>query len=208
MGGSGVGIMRFLLTISGWIDALNDRVGRVVRWAILISVVVSAANATVRYSLNTSSNAWLELQWYLFSAVFLLCAGYTMLRNEHIRIDIIAGKLSKTYRIWLDIVGGLFFLLPMAVIIMWLSIPMVEEAIVRHEISTDSGGLIRWPVKMLIPLGFFLLSLQGVSEVVKRIGFLMGLCPDPSETFHAHGGVNEEEEMLKTMVGDDQEKRT
>lgn len=200
--------MRFLLLVCSWIDALNDRVGRVVRWAILVSVLVSAVNATVRYSLNVSSNAWLELQWYLFSAVFLLCAGYTMLRNEHIRIDIIAGRMSKRFQTWLDILGGVFFLLPMALIIMWLSVPMVVESIYRNEMSDAAGGLLRWPVKALIPLGFFLLVLQGLSEIVKRIGFLMGLCPDPSAIFHSHGSHPDEQEIAEevTEVGGESRK--
>jgi TRAP-type mannitol/chloroaromatic compound transport system permease small subunit len=170
-----------LLRLSALIDAINGRVGRLVYWLILVAVLVSAANATVRYSLDTSSNAWLELQWYLFSAVFLLAAGYTLLNNEHVRIDLVYSHLSPRLRAWVDLLGGLFFLLPMATVIMVLSWPMFVESAVRHEVSADAGGLLRWPVKLLIPVGFFLLILQGLSEIVKRVAFLRGLIADPSQ---------------------------
>ena len=171
--------MKTLLALSRLIDALNERVGRLVYWLVLVVVLVSAGNATVRYAFNLSSNAWLELQWYLFSAVFLLCAGYTLLHNEHIRIDVVAARLSRRAQIWIDIFGTLFFLLPMALIIMWLSWPIFMDAWTQHEMSSNAGGLMRWPVRLLIPVGFFLLALQGVSELIKRIAFLMGLIPDP-----------------------------
>ncbi len=179
--------MSALLRLSRLIDALNERVGRVVYWAILISVLVSSGNAAVRYSLNISSNAWLELQWYLFSAVFLLCAGYTLLRNEHIRIDIIFGQFSRRTQIWIDIVGTVLFLLPMAIIIGWLSWPMFWNSYVGHEMSSNAGGLLRWPVKVLVPVGFLLLVLQGFSELIKRVAFLMGLGPDPVGQSQSHG---------------------
>lgn len=179
--------MNFLLRISRLIDGLNRGVGQAVYWLILASVLVSSGNATVRYALDTSNNGWLEIQWYLYSAVFLLCAGYTLLNNEHVRIDIIAGRLSPRKRACIDLVGGLFFLLPMALLIMWLSWPMFMDSYVRHEMSSDAGGLLRWPVKLLIPAGFFLLALQGVSEVIKRLAFLLGLIPDPTVK-HSHGG--------------------
>jgi TRAP-type mannitol/chloroaromatic compound transport system permease small subunit len=171
--------LKTLLALSRLIDALNEHVGRLTYWLVLAAVVVSAGNATVRYAFNLSSNAWLEIQWYLFSAVFLLCAGYTLLHNEHIRIDVIAGRLSRRAQTWIDIFGCVFFLLPMAVIIMWLSWPMFMDSYVRHEISGDAGGLVRWWVKLLIPVGFFLLALQGVSELIKRVAFLMRLIADP-----------------------------
>jgi TRAP-type mannitol/chloroaromatic compound transport system permease small subunit len=173
--------VNLLLRLSGAIDALNERVGHLVYWLILAAVLVSAGNATVRYALDTSSNAWLELQWYLFSAVFLLAAGYTLLHNEHVRIDVIVGRFSSRVRAWIDLLGAIFFLMPMAVVIMVLSWPMVEDSYLRHEISSDAGGLLRWPAKLLIPAGFLLLVLQGVSEIVKRIGFLLGRIPDPVE---------------------------
>jgi TRAP-type mannitol/chloroaromatic compound transport system permease small subunit len=179
--------MNGLLRLSRIIDALNERVGRLVYWAVLIAVVVSAGNATVRYSLNTSSNAWLEVQWYLFSAVFLLCAGYTLLRNEHIRIDIFFGLFSRRTQVWIDVFGTVLFLLPMATMIMWLSWPVFWNSFVGDEMSMNAGGLIRWPVKALIPAGFLLLVLQGFSELIKRIAFLTGRTSDSGERAHAHG---------------------
>lgn len=197
--------MTFLLRISRLIDLLNEGIGKTVYWLILAAVVVSATNATIRYSLNTSSNAWLELQWYLFATVFLLAAGYTLLRNEHIRIDIIIGRFSPRTRTWVDILGGLFFLLPMAMIIFWLSWPMFLESFRIQEASTDAGGLIRWPAKLLVPIGFGLLILQGLSEIVKRVGFLMGKCEDPAARFHAHGNLPDEQDIkaeLEGLIGD------
>jgi TRAP-type mannitol/chloroaromatic compound transport system permease small subunit len=173
--------MSALLRLSALIDRLNTGIGQLVSWLILVAVVVSAGNATIRYALNTSSNAWLELQWYLFSAVFLLCAGYTLRRNQHVRIDVIAGRMSRRTQAWIDILGTVFFLLPMAIIIMALSWPMVVESFTRHEISGDAGGLVRWPAKALIPAGFFLLVLQAISELIKRIAFLRGAIGDPAE---------------------------
>lgn len=173
--------MKQLLGLSRLIDALSERVGHVVYWLILVSVIVSSGNATVRYIFDVSSNGWLELQWYLFSAVFLLCAGYTLLHNQHVRIDIIISRLSPRGRAWIDLLGTLFFLLPMALIIMVLSWPVFIESYTRNEFSADAGGLLRWPVKLLIPVGFLLLVLQGLSEIIKRIAFLRGLIPDPAE---------------------------
>jgi len=173
--------LSFPLRLSRAIDALNERVGHLVYWLILAAVIVSAANASVRYAFDMSSNGWLELQWYLFSAVFLLAAGYTLLHNEHVRIDVILSRLSPRGRAWVDLLGGLFFLLPMAIMIMVLSWPIVVESFARNEYSSDAGGLLRWPVKLLIPIGFLLLTLQGVSEIIKRIGFLLGQIPDPLE---------------------------
>jgi TRAP-type mannitol/chloroaromatic compound transport system permease small subunit len=144
-------------------------------------VLVSAGNALSRYAFSIASNAWLELQWYLFAAVFLLCAGYTLRHNEHIRIDVIAGHLSRRAQAWIDIFGTLFFLLPMAITITWLSWPIFMNAWNSNEVSGSAGGLIRWPVRLLVPAGFFLLSLQGVSELIKQVAFLKGLIPDPME---------------------------
>ncbi len=163
------------------IDRLNNLVGRAVYWLVLAAVLVSSANASVRYAFDRSSNAWLELQWYLYSAVFLLAAGYTLLHNEHVRIDVIFSRLPARVRAWIDVLGGLFFLLPMALTIMVLSWPLFVESWVRDEYSSDAGGLVRWPVKLLIPVGFFLLSLQGLSEIIKRAAFLLGRIPDPLE---------------------------
>jgi TRAP-type mannitol/chloroaromatic compound transport system permease small subunit len=171
----------FLLRLSRGIDALNERVGHLVYWLILAAVLVSAGNASVRYAFDISSNAWLELQWYLFSAVFLLAAGYTLLHNEHVRIDVIIGRFSPQTRAWVDLLGGLFFLLPMAIVITVLSWPVFVESWTRNEVSSDAGGLLRWPVKLLIPVGFLLLVLQGISEIIKRVAFLLGRIPDPAE---------------------------
>src|SRR6266481_1638006 len=177
-------MLQFLLRLSRLIDRLNETIGRYVYWLILVSVLVSTINALMRYAFDISSNAWLEWQWYLFSAVFLLGAGYTLERNEHVRIDIIAGRLSKRTQAWIDLLGGLFFLLPMSLIIMYLAWPVFIESWTRHEISGDAGGLLRWPVRLLVPVGFFLLSLQGISEVIKRIAFLRGLIPEPAPLGH------------------------
>lgn len=177
--------MSFLLAVSRAIDALNRGIGHAVYWLILVAVLVSAGNAVSRYLFDVSSNAWLELQWYLFSAVFLLAAGYALLHNEHVRIDVIFGHLPPRLRAWIDVIGGVFFLLPMAVMILVLSWPMFIESYRLHEYSSDAGGLLRWPVKLLIPVGFLLLALQGVSEIIKRIAFLLGRIPDPSERHHA-----------------------
>ena len=173
--------MSFLLRLSRAIDALNERVGHLVYWLILAAVLVSAGNAMVRYAFDMSSNGWLELQWYLFSAVFLLAAGYTLLHNEHVRIDVIIGRFSPQTRAWVDLLGGLFFLLPMAIVITVLSWPVFVESWTRNEVSSDAGGLLRWPVKLLIPIGFLLLVLQGISEIIKRFAFLLGRIPDPAE---------------------------
>lgn len=171
--------MSSLLRLSRLIDWINERVGRAVMWLVLVAVVISAGNALVRKLFNTSSNALLEIQWYLFAAIFMLAAGYTFLRNEHVRIDILTSRLSPRGQNVVDIVGILFFLLPMAVLILWLSWPIVMTSLASGEMSQNSGGLIRWPVKMLLPLGLGLLVLQAFSELVKRIAFLAGHGPDP-----------------------------
>lgn len=173
--------MKPLLALSRGIDAVNERLGHLVYWCILVMVLVSSANATSRYAFSVASNAWLELQWYLFSAVFLLCAGYTLLHNEHIRIDIVSSRLPRRVQIWIDVFGLVFFLLPMSLFIMWLSWPVFVNAWTSGEISVNAGGLVRWPVRLLVPIGFFLLSLQGISELIKRIAYLRKLIPDPIE---------------------------
>jgi len=173
--------MRSLLGLSRSIDALNERVGRLVFWLILIMVLISAGNAISRYALSMASNAWPELQWYLFAAVFLFCAGYTLLHNEHIRIDIIASLWTRRVQVWIDVFGTVFFLLPMSLYIMWSSWEPFMNAWTSGEVSGSAGGLIRWPARLMIPVGFFLLSLQGISELIKRIAFLRGLIPDPAE---------------------------
>ena len=173
--------MKSLLALSRAIDTVNEHIGRLVYWAVLIMVLVSAANATSRYALNMASNAWLELQWYLFALVFLLCSGYTLLHNEHIRIDVVSGQLSRRAQMWIDVFGLLVFLLPMSLFIMWLSWPIFMNAWTSGEISGSAGGLIRWPARLMVPVGFFLLSAQGISELIKRAAYLQGLIPDPVE---------------------------
>jgi TRAP-type mannitol/chloroaromatic compound transport system permease small subunit len=188
--------LSFLLRFSRLVDSVNVRIGHAIYWLVLAAALVSAANALVRYTFNTSSNAWLEIQWYLFSAVFLLCAGYTLERNEHVRIDVVASRLSRRAQTWIDVVGFIFFLLPMALIIMWLSWPVFMDSWSRNETSSNAGGLTVWPAKLLIPVGFFLLSAQGLSELIKRIAFLMGLIPDPAERQHSHGAAPPEAEHV------------
>jgi TRAP-type mannitol/chloroaromatic compound transport system permease small subunit len=158
--------LRFLLKVSRFIDAMNEWIGKSVYWLVLAMVLISAGNAIVRKVFNYSSNAFLEAQWYLFSAVFLLAAGYTLLRNEHVRIDVIAGRLSPRAQAWIDIFGTLFFLLPMAILIMILSWPVFVQMYVHHEISGSAGGLVLWPARLLLPVGFALLVLQGISELI------------------------------------------
>lgn len=164
--------------LSRGIDWLNGWIGRLVYWLILVAVVISAGNAMVRYVLNMSSNAWLEIQWYLFSAVFLLSAGYTLLKNEHIRIDVVASRFSRRTQVWIDIFGTVFFLMPMVLIILYLSWPMFMLSYLGNEMSSNAGGLVRWPVKLLLPVGFVLLALQGLSQLIKRIAYLTGDLPD------------------------------
>jgi TRAP-type mannitol/chloroaromatic compound transport system permease small subunit len=171
--------MKFLLSLSGAIDRLNLLVGRAVIWVTLIVVLVSAGNAVVRKVFHTSSNAWLELQWYLFGAMFLLAAGYTFLRNEHVRVDALSQKFSMRTQVKIEIFGVLFFLFPACAMIFWLSLPFFYESFVLHELSSNTGGLIRWPAKLLIPVGFLLLILAGLSHLIKCIGFLGGYCPNP-----------------------------
>ena len=189
-------MMRALLGLSRAIDALNETVGRLSYWLILAAVLISTGNAVVRYSINMSSNAWLEIQWYLFSFVFLFCAGYTLLHNQHVRIDILTGFLSARGRAWVDIFGTVFFLLPMAIAIMWLSWPVFVDAYRSHEVSTNAGGLLIWPGRLMVPAGFLLLVLQGISELIKRVAFLLGLIPDPSEKDE---GPSEEEQLAEAL---------
>ena len=172
--------MSSLLSFSRFIDALNEKIGLAISWALLAAVLICSGNALVRYLMNTSSNAWLEIQWYLFGAIFLLASSYTLKRNEHVRIDVIVGRFPKRTQVWVDIFGFVFFLLPATLLILYFAVPFAMESIRNQEGSSNAGGLILWPAKALIPLGFLLLTLQGISELIKRIGFLMGLV-DASE---------------------------
>jgi len=186
-----------LLSLSRLIDRLNERVGHIFYWLVLATVLISAANAVVRKAFNYSSNAFLEIQWYFFSVIFLFLAGYTLLRNEHVRIDVVAGRLSKRTQAWIDIFGAFFFLLPMAVLMAWLAWPVFVESFERHEISTNAGGLIIWPARLIVPIGFVLLALQGISELIKRVAFLRGMIPDPSEK---HVEKTLEEQLAEEIV--------
>jgi TRAP-type mannitol/chloroaromatic compound transport system permease small subunit len=169
--------VRALLRLARGIDRLNEWIGRSAAWLGLIAVIVCTGNAVARYAFSMASNAWLELQWYLNSAVFLLIAGYALKLNEHVRIDVIASHLSARKQAWIDIFGGLFMLLPAMTMIAWYSWPSLVNSWEIQEYSSDAGGLIRWPVRLLIPLAFSLLALQGVSEIIKRVAFLRGLIP-------------------------------
>ena len=186
-----------LLKLSQFIDAINARVGKAAFWLVLLMTIVSAGNAVVPFTFNYSSNGLLEIQWYLFAAVFLLCAAYTLQKNEHVRIDVLAGKLSPRGQAVIDIIGTLFFLLPMVILVLKLSLPLVAESYRIQEISANAGGLIRWPVKAVLPVGFALLALQGISELIKRIAFLAGLIDDPNAK---DKGPTAEEELAAAIA--------
>jgi TRAP-type mannitol/chloroaromatic compound transport system permease small subunit len=171
--------MKYLLRLSGLIDMLNERVGRAIMWLILAAVLLSAGNAIVRKAFHMGSSAFTEMQWYLYSGVFLLGAGYAFLKNVHVRIDFVSGRLSARGRSWIDIVGILFFLAPLCWILIQMSWPLFVKAWISGEMSQNAGGLIRWPVYLLLPVGLALLLLQSASELIKRISFLRGLIPDP-----------------------------
>lgn len=179
--------MRPLLHFSAVIDKLSEWIGRSVAWLGLAAVLICSVNALARYAFNIGSNAWLEMQWYLNAAVFLLVAAWTLKRNEHVRIDVIAGRLSPRAQAWIDIFGSLFMLMPAVVIIAWYSWPTLVQSWEVQEHSSDPGGLIRWPVRLLIPVAFTLLALQGVSELIKRIAFLKGLIPASAFEKKGHG---------------------
>ena len=192
--------MRALLKFSKAVDALNAFVGRWVIWLILASTVISGLNAVVRKAFNYSSNAYLEVQWYLFAAAFLLAAGYTLLNGEHVKIDVISSRLSKRKQIWIDIIGFTLFLTPVCLVILYYGIPFFLQAFRSGEMSSNAGGLIRWPVYILIPIGFGLLLLQGLSELVKRIAFLKGLIPDPTVKIVAKTPEEELAEELRRQA--------
>ena len=171
--------MRVLLKFSNAVDWLNRQIGKYAIWLILASTVISGVNALVRKIFNFSSNAFLEVQWYLFAAAFLLAAGYTLLNNEHVKIDVIYSKFSRPKQIWIDIIGFTFFLTPVCLAVLWYSMPFFLKGYHSGEMSNNAGGLIRWPVYALMPIGFTLLMLQGWSELIKRFAFLQGLIEDP-----------------------------
>ena len=171
--------MQALLKLSRAIDWLNAQVGKYVIWLIFAATVISALNAIVRKAFNYSSNGFLEVQWYLFAWSFLVAAGYTLLHREHVRIDVVNSRLPKKVQVWIDIIGFTLFLTPLCILVLYMGIPMVIEKYQSGEMSGNPGGLIRWPVWLALPIGFFLLMLQGWSELIKRIAFLRGIGPDP-----------------------------
>jgi TRAP-type mannitol/chloroaromatic compound transport system permease small subunit len=173
----------FLLAVCRVIDAVNERLGRIADWLVLLACLVSAGNAMVRYAYDQSSNAWLEVQWYMFAYIVMLGAAYTLKKNEHVRVDILYMLLSRRGQLWLDILGTLVFLLPTCIILSWLSWPFFEQSFAVREDSQNAGGLIRWPIKLVLPVGFALLALQGLSELIKRIAFL---CDVPVAELEAH----------------------
>lgn len=188
--------MQALLKLSRAIDWLSAQVGKWVIWLILASTVISGVNAVVRKVFNTSSNAYLEVQWYLFAAAFLLAAGYTLLQGEHVKIDVVYSRLSRKARNNIDIFGFAVFLLPMCLVILWFGVPFFLQGLRSGEMSSNAGGLIRWPVYLMMPAGFALLTLQGVSELIKRIAFGLGLIPDPAEK---KGEKSAEEELAEEI---------
>lgn len=188
--------MQPLLSFSRLVDRLNEFIGRWLAWLVLAAVLISAGNAVVRKLFNVSSNAYLEIQWYLFAAVFLLAAGYTLLRQEHVRIDVISGRFSKRTQIWIDIVGICAFLLPFVIVATRLVWPVVVSKFNSGEVSGNAGGLILWPAWALLPAGLALLGLQGLSELIKRVAFLRGQAPDPTKK---GGGKSAEEELAEFL---------
>lgn len=189
--------MSSLLSLSRLIDKFNELVGRWVAWLVLAAVLISAGNAIVRKVFSNSSNAFLEVQWYLFAAVFMLAAGYTLMRQEHVRIDVILHRFSKRTQIAIDIFGILFFLMPFVAVVMYMSVPLVISAYNSGEMSSNAGGLIRWPVYAMLPLGLLFLGIQGISELIKRFAFLQGLIPDPTQKL---GTKTAEEELAEFLL--------
>jgi TRAP-type mannitol/chloroaromatic compound transport system permease small subunit len=188
-----------LLKLSAGVDSLSHQIGRLIRWLVLASVLISAGNAIIRKLFNISSNAFLEIQWYLFAGVFLLGAGFAFMRNVHVRIDFISGKLSKRTNTIIDIAGIVVFLIPLSLIMVWLSWPLFSTALTTGEMSQNAGGLIRWPAYLLMPVGFGLLLIQALSELVKRIAFLRGLRDEPMSI---EGGKSDEELLAEELAAE------
>jgi len=184
-----------LLSFSRAVDWITERIGRALCWLLLLAVIISAGNAIIRKSFNMSSNAYLEAQWYLFAAIFTLGAGYVFLHDQHVRIDVISSKLKRRTQVWIDVVGITVFLLPLCAFVIWTSLPSVQTAFRMNEVSANPGGLLRWPLYVLVPIGFGLLALQSVSELFKRLGFLTGHGPDP----HAKPEKTDQEMLLEEM---------
>jgi TRAP-type mannitol/chloroaromatic compound transport system permease small subunit len=174
--------MRHLLKLADAIDWLDEQVGQALKWLVLFASLISAGNALMRYTIHYSSNAWLEIQWYLFGDMFLLAAGYALKHGEHVRVDVFFSQMSTRTQAWVDVVGTILFLMPMAVIIAWLAIPSVVNSFRIQEHSSDAGGLLRWPIKIMIPLGFALLAVQGVAEIIKKTAIARGI-REPGKTY-------------------------
>jgi TRAP-type mannitol/chloroaromatic compound transport system permease small subunit len=187
-----------LLRLSRTIDRINEAIGKSVSWLILVAVLVSAVNAVIRKAFSTSSNAWLELQWYLFGAAFLLAAAYTLKQNEHIRIDIVYGIWSRRVQHWIDLIGHVLFLMPFVVLMVVYLIPYVSLSFRSGEVSTNAGGLIIWPAKALLLAGFSLLLAQGISEIIKKIAVMRDVIPDPTPFISVQEAAEHEaEELIK-----------
>jgi TRAP-type mannitol/chloroaromatic compound transport system permease small subunit len=176
--------MRLLLSVSTLIDWINEKIGNVCNWLVLLACLVSAGNAMVRYAYDTSSNAWLEVQWYMFAVIVMFGASYTLKRNEHVRVDLLYMSMSRRGQLWIDILGTLFFLLPTCAILAWLSWPFFMQSYNVFEHSSNAGGLLRWPIKLVLPIGFALVALQGLSELIKRVAFLNGYAVDSLEAHY------------------------
>ncbi len=176
--------MRLLLSFSAIIDAMNEKIGVICNWLVLLACVVSAGNAMVRYAYDTSSNAWLEVQWYMFAVIVMFGAAYTLRKNEHVRVDIVYMTLSRRGQLWIDILGTLVFLIPTCAILAWLSWPFFMQSYNVFEHSSNAGGLLRWPIKLVLPFGFALVALQGISELIKRVAFLNDYAVDSLEAHY------------------------
>ena len=192
--------MAGLLALSRSIDRATEVIGKGVAWLILVAVLVSAGNAVVRKAFNMSSNAWLELQWYLFGAAFLLAAAYTLRQNEHIRIDIVYGMFSRRRQHWIDLLGHAFFLMPFVILMIFYFVPYVSLSYRSGEVSSSAGGLILWPAKSLLLIGFALLGLQGVSEIIKKVAIMRGDMEDPTPFISAHEQAELEGKALAEEV--------
>jgi TRAP-type mannitol/chloroaromatic compound transport system permease small subunit len=199
--------MKGLLKLSRAIDAFNSRLGQIVAWALVGAVVVSAANAIIRKIWNTSSNSWLEIQWILFGAVFLLCSAWTLMSNEHIRIDIVNNMLQKRVRDWIDVLGHIFFLIPVTFVLFYLSWPFFWRSMLQNEQSANAGGLPVYPSKLLIPLAFTFLLAQGISELIKRLAIIRGELADTVSGGGHHAAAEAEAQRVIQAAKEEAEKR-
>ena len=187
--------MNILLAFSRRVDWITERIGKSVGWLLLAAVLISAGNALIRKAFGVSSNAFLEAQWYLFGAVFMLGAGYVFLHDQHVRIDVLSSRMKRSTQVWIDVIGIVIFLLPLCVFVVWTSLPSLQLAIMTKEVSANPGGLLRWPVYALVPLGFAMLAVQSVSELIERVAFLTGQGPDP----HLKPEKTDEEILLEEL---------